>query len=246
MRTMPWVVVCLLVCCARQAHAANTDFTVQFDRCAEYVGIGLVPEGNARDLVPDRYELDLKDGKAQLVVRIASCQSVAVDGKNPRAARTAQIGIKLVGHDPNTQIENYLLWFVTDSGTLHGKLEAAGVHNGNDQQLALAFGPIAGTGSLTLDVSAPRFPAYPLLVSGTKPGDTAFSFAANWFADGRRGTLRMHTDFPVIRFGDASLEIQTEASSQLAALVGASSLVLDVMHYYNEWDSATLQATLSP
>lgn len=243
MRTI-WCAAVITMCLSDPALAGGKDFSASFDQCGEYVGIGLVPAEQARKLVPSEYELALYDESAQLVVRVASCAEVSVDGSKPGPARTAQIGVMLHGPDNSAHINNYLLWFVTDSGKLHGKLQAAGIQNGNDQQLLLTFEPIGGSGGLRIDVSSPRFPAYPLFGKASVPTDPPISFVANWYADGRHGTLRMQTSFQALRFGAAELELMPEPGSQLAELIGADSLSFEVLDSYNEWRSATMQASL--
>lgn len=244
MRSIPWVVVCLFSCVTSRALAANVSFNVQFDQCGEFVGIGLVPMANARALVPPQYTLaaDPKTGQAMIVVRVTSCQSVSVDGKNPKPAHTAQIGISVVIPGSTAQIDNYLLWFVTDLGVLHGKLQAAGLQNGNDQQLSVVFAPSGATGPLHIDVNSPRFPAFPVTGVITSPPGSPVPFVANWYADTRNGTLRMHTVFD-IGFGSADAGVTPEPGSALAELIGSDTdtLHFGVLDSYNEWKAATME-----
>lgn len=244
MRIISCVAVILFVSLSNPALAGNKDFSATFDKCGEFVGIGFVPADRARSLVPSQYTLEGDSTNAVLVVRVASCAEVSIDGKKSGPARTAQIGVMLRGPDGTADINNYLLWFVTDSGKLHGKLQAAGIKNGNDQQLKFAFEPIGGTGTLSIDVSAPRFPAFPLLGSATVPGGEPISFVASWFADGKHGTLRMRTAFQQLRFGDSDIVLTPAPESELAELIGSPSLTFTELHSYNEWRSASMQATL--
>ena len=244
MRNFFGVAVITLVCVSKLALAESKDFKATFAKCGEYVGIGYVPASSARSLVPSQYDLAGDDTNALLVVRVASCAEVSVNGKNAGPARTAQIGVMLKGPDASADINNYLLWFVTDSGKLHGALEAAGVKNGNDQQLKLMFEPIGATGTLAIDVDAPRFPAFPLLGSATAPSSPPQSFLANWWADGRHGVLRMQTSFQQLRFGEADLVLTPAADSELAELIGSPSLSFRALNSYNEWQAATMQASL--
>src|SRR5262245_49161435 len=136
MRAISAVVVLLSAAFASPAHAGNKDISVQFNNCAEYVGIGLIPTDRVAKLVPSPFVLDLVGSSAQLVVRVTNCLNVSVDGKKSGPARTAQIGVTVKpGSGPAADIYNYLLWYVTNSGNLHGKLQSVGIKNGNDQQL---------------------------------------------------------------------------------------------------------------
>lgn len=241
MRTAVYFAVVTQMVYAGSAQAKGKDFEATFDDCAEFVGIGHVPVANARDLVPSPYDLAGDDDNALLVVRIASCAEVTVDGSEPGPARVAQIGVQLAGSASYDVIDNYLLWFVTDSGKLHGKVQAAGVKNGNDQQLAFMLG--AGD-QLTIQVDAPNFPAFPLFGGVGAPGGPPQSFLANWYADGNAGTLLMQTHFQALRFGGTDLDLTPSPGSQLAELIGSASLTFDVLNSYNEWESASMQATL--
>lgn len=244
MRSVSYAAVIVLASLSNPVRAGSKDFSVQFDRCGEYVGIGYVPAERARSLVPSEYTLAGDGTNAQIVVRVASCAEVTIDGKRTGPARTAQIGVMLNEPEAGGDINNYLLWFVTDSGNLHGKLQAAGIQNGNDQQLKLVFEPIGGEGSLAIDVSAPGFPAFPLLGSAMAPSTPPQSFLANWFAAGNQGTLRMQTAFQQLRFGEASLVLTPTPESELAQLIGSPSLDFSVLNSYNEWQTATMHATL--
>lgn len=247
MRAISVVVVLLSAAFASPAHAGNKDFSTQFNDCAEYVGIGLVPPENVRQLVPSQYALDLVDSKAQLVVRVTNCSNVSVDGKKSGPARTAQIGVTVKpGQGPSADIYNYLLWFVTNSGNLHGKLQAAGIKNGNDQQLQFVFDPISDdSGQLVIDVGSPHFPAFPVLAGDA--GCCVFSppsFSANWYAGAKKGTLLMHTSFTALRFGSADLTLTPAPGSELADLIGSKTLEFKVLNSYNEWSAADMAATL--
>jgi hypothetical protein len=244
MRNVSYVAVIILACFSNPALAGNKDFNAKFDRCGEYVGIGYVPAARARSLVPSRYALAGDSTNALLVVRVASCAEVSVDGKKSGVARTAQIGVMLNGPDASVDINNYLLWFITDLGNLHGKLQAAGIKNGNDQQLKLVFEPVGGTGTLAINVSSPRFPAFPLLGTAQAPSSPPQSYLANWWADGKHGVLRMQTSFQELRFGEADLVLTPSPDSELADLIGSPSLSFSVLNSYNEWQTATLQSTL--
>lgn len=232
-----------IACLAGSARADERDFDVAFDDCAEYVGIGYVPFERARERVPAAYTLARAGDSAVIVVRIADCASVAVTGGRGASGRTAQIGVTISKSEP-ADIHNYLLWYVTDHGSLHGKLEAAGATNGTDQQLSLDFDATGETGPLFVDVDAARFPAYALSGEATPPSGDPVRFTAVWWTDGRNGTLRMHSLFPEIRFSGASVTLTASANSELAALIGAESLQFAILDSYNEFASASMQVRL--
>lgn len=241
MRGLRWAAVLVFTCTADTALAANTDFDVAFDQCAEYVGIGLVPKARARSLVPAAYSLAGGETNALIVVRVVECAVVAVDGKNPQAARTAQIGITITGPNATAHIDNYLLWYVTDLGTLKGKFESAGLSCGDDQQLSFDITPVSAPSPLSIDVAAAQLPAYTLQGQAATPNTTPVFFSANWWADGREGRLRLHMDFPQIRFGGASVTLNTPAGTPLAQLIGGTSMQFPLLDSYNTFGPVVMQ-----
>jgi hypothetical protein len=144
MRSVLCVAVIVLIAMAEPALAGNKDFSAQYDKCEEFVGVGSVPATRARSLVPSTYVLAGDGASAYLVVRVTSCSEVSVDGKKAEPVHTAQIGVMLQVAAPNANIDNYMLWFATDSGNLHGKLNAAGFKSSNSQQLKFAWQPSGG------------------------------------------------------------------------------------------------------
>jgi hypothetical protein len=245
MKLLHWGSAIVLIWSAGTAvQASDKDFDVQFQDCVEYVGIGLVPAARARPLVPAEYTLAGDANNAVIVVRVANCASVAVAGKNARAARTAQVGIMLNGPDPSADINNYLLWYVTDHGQLHGALSAAGLKAGNDQQLSFVFAPTDATGPLSIDVDAASFPPYQLAGQATAPSASPVSFVANWWFDGTQGVVRMHSVFPEIRFSSASMTLTTPANSSLSALIGGTSLQFALLDSYNSFEDALMEVRL--
>jgi hypothetical protein len=238
------MMACWWVGSAGNVLADNKDFDVSFDECVEFAGIGFVPAARARPRVPAKYTLAGDAQNAVIVVRVVDCSAVSVDGKPAKPARIAQIGLSLVVPGSSASIDNYLLWYVTDLGNLTGKFSAAGVGAGNDQQLSFEFAPSGGTGPLSIDVDAAKFPAYDLDGRASAPTADPVPFVATWWADGKHGTLRMETILPAIRFSGASMTMSFPAGSELAALSGAQTLRFALLDSYNAFDSALMQARL--
>jgi hypothetical protein len=97
---------------------------------------------------------------------------------------------------------------------------------------------------LTIDVTAPGGSAYQLDGAAALPGSAPVRFMANWWFDGKHGRVLMRTDFPQIRFSDATVTLTTAANSDLAALIGGPSLQFAILDSYNAFDSALMQARL--
>lgn len=230
---------------AEQAlHRAG--FGVQFSDCAEYVGIGFVPAANARPLVPRKYELAGDGESAILVVRIVECEEVEVDGKKSSPTRLSQIGVTIEGGDASADINNYLLWFVSDSASLHRKLSALGVDNERDE-VKFEFAPHRSSGGrLRVDVRPAHAPGYRAIGEAETPTAPPVPFVASWWAEARRDDVLMRTEFPEIQFGTAEVTLTTSAGSELAQLIGGRKLTFALLDSYNDFASASMQVTLEP
>lgn len=224
--------------------AKQTDFGVDFAACSEVAGIGFVPRANARPLVPAKYELAGNAQSAVLVARAVHCDAVSVDGQAARPTTLIQIGISVVGEavvTPAADINNYTLWYVTDQAQLSAKLNAAGANAENSQQISYTL----SSGTLDFSASPARAPEVALQGPVT-PGATPSEFRATWWSDGNQGTIRMHTPFPAIRFGDAHMTLTTPANSDLARLIGGTSMTFPLLDSYNTFDSAHMDVVSVP
>jgi hypothetical protein len=66
-------------------------------------------------------------------------------------------------------------------------------------------------------------------------------FIASWWADGNHGVVRARTVFPAIRFGASATTLTTPAGSELAELIGGTTLTFPILDSYNTFGSAQLQ-----
>lgn len=254
MRIQPSLVVFSLIACVgcgdlavsepvaeRASALSDKDFDVDFAGCSEFAGIGFVPRANAEPLVPAGYTLAGDAQNAVIVVRVASCNSVAVDGKKPRSGIVAQIGISLVGPDSTADINNYTLWYTTNNSLLHAKLTAAGVDAIKENDLSYLLDVSGATGSLDAASGTAQTPSYAVNGSVIVPTSSPTTFTASWWANGRRGVVRSRTVFPNIRFSEASMTLTTPAGSALANLIGGTSLTFPLLDSHNAFASAHMQ-----
>jgi len=225
---------------AEQA-ASSPGFGVSFADCTEFAGIGFVPAANARALVPASYALAGNSENAISVVRVAQCGAVSVDGKPPMPGTVAHVGVTVEARDASADINNYTLWFATNLGVLHGKLQALGVGSQNDQSLSYVFQPGGPTaGSLAVGVSPAQGPGYQLSGDVIVPSSAPVPFVATWWADTNQGSVKMRTEFPQIEFSGASMTLTTGPGSQLAALIGGTTMSFAILNSYNAFDTAAL------
>jgi hypothetical protein len=216
---------------------SNKDFDVSFANCAEFAGIGFVPAENARPLVPAHYDLLLAGDQAIIVVRVASCASTVVDGKLQGATLTSQIGVSVAGQDPTAQINNYTLFYATNNARLHARLEAAGADADNTNGISFTL----SGGALDVDSASPHAPSFGVNGSAATPTADPTQFIASWWVDSNHGVLRARTVFPAIRFSQSSTTLTTPAGSELAELIGGTTLTFEYLDSYNTFASAALE-----
>jgi hypothetical protein len=216
---------------------SNKDFDVDYANCAEFAGIGVVPAANARPLVPAHYTLAGDAANAVIVVRVASCASSVVDGKAQGATLTSQIGIRVTGQDESAFINNYTLFAATNVARLHARFKAAGVDVDNTKKISFSL----ASGTLTAASSSSHTPSFLVSGSAATPASDPVEFIASWWADGNHGVVRARTVFPEIRFGEASTVLTTPAGSELAQLIGGTTLTFPFLDSYNTFASSHLE-----
>lgn len=221
---------------------ARPNFGVDFAGCSEFAGIGYVPRQNALPLVPAKYTLAGDSEHAVLVVRAVRCDAVAVDAHTPQPTTLVQIGLSLSGADPDADINNYALWYVTDQALLAAELNAAGADAEHSEHIAYAI----TSGVLDFSAQPARAPEHGVHGPVVPPSDPPVRFRATWWRDGQHGTLRMSTLLPAIRFGGASMTLMTPPDSELAKLVGGTSLTFPLLDSYNTFSAAHMDVAVAP
>jgi hypothetical protein len=216
---------------------SDKDFDVAFDECTVFAGLARVDMARARALVPPEYTLFDDGGFARMVVRVASCAEVTVDGKDGGETIVSHIGIGLVGPDTTVNLNNYTLWYATDNSLLHARLTAAGVNADNSNQLSLAF----ADGTLSVSSSSSHTPSFTVQGSAILPVNPAVPTSASWWDNGSRGAIRSRTVLPEIQFGTASTVLTTPAGSALADLIGGTTLTFPVLDSYNVFPTGAME-----
>ena len=221
---------------------SSQEFDVDFSDCSELAGIGLVPIENARPLVPPGYSLVEIGTQAMVVVRVAKCASAIIDGKPVGETITSQVGISLQGPDASASINNYTVYYATNQARLHARFQAAGLRadKSNDLSLSLAAGSLLATSA------SPHGPSFQVSGSAEPPTATPGPFVASWWGDGAHGTVQSRTVFPDIAFFTGAVTtLTTAAGSELAALIGGTTLSFPILDSYNTFPSAHLEVRVA-
>ncbi|MGE3958398.1 MAG: hypothetical protein AB7H96_16930 [Vicinamibacterales bacterium] len=222
----------LLVLALPSAALAHDDssFDVAFNDCTEYVGFGPVDMAAARALVPQGFTVTDLGGTAGVVVRAASCGSIAVNGGPGIPAMVSHVGVNIVSPDGTGDINNYTVVYATNHPRLADRLRNAGlpaVYN----PLITAEDPAMLPDEVYVSVFGARLPAYSITGTVNGPQFPAIPFVANWWYANRRSTVKMSTDIPSIAFGLAALEFRTSSGSVLGQLISGNTFTN--FPYYN-------------
>jgi hypothetical protein len=212
------------------------EFDVDFEECTEFAGITLVPRANALPFVPAGYTLAGDANNALVVVRVARCQSSVINGRGTAEITVAHVGVTLNGPDSSADINNYTVYFASDEQKLLTPLKKLGLDGEKIKDIGFTF---SANGALSIDVDAKHEPDYQLLGTAVAPTSAPTTFTASWWHDGARGErVQMRTVFPAIRFGSASMTLTTPVGSELASLLGGTSVTFPVLDSYNAFPDA--------
>ncbi|MBL8611144.1 MAG: hypothetical protein JNL38_27625 [Myxococcales bacterium] len=223
---------------ARAAARPDRSFTVDFSGCSEMASLTPVPVANVRDKVPAGYALaNEAAGTTFIVVRIAHCSGMAIDGEADGAGTVAQVGVNLVSPDGTGDINNYTLWYYTTSRALFQKLKRVGIDEaqwtpGIDYRYTAS-----GPGAPRLDITVPGNPAFTVGGPVTATGGPV-PFTANWWGDRGDERVRMNTTLPAIGFGGATMSLTTSPRSKLGRVLGSGAATFPIFDSYNEFAGA--------
>lgn len=250
-----------LACGAAQASGpGNSNSTVQFAQCTEFIGVAFIDAAKARAQVPQRYTLVADAAGARLVVRAADCASVRVGNGPARPARVAQIGIIIVSPDgtaadPNTGINNYTLTYASNSPALVLALRAAGVPAALDMGLAYEINPASsapGAGSEFYVAVSPEWDggasnrATWYLHGSVNTPVVPSTFVANWWRlEGGRET-KMATTVPVITLDFGSqVSFATSRLNTVGQLLPGNGVAGFPLSFRGAFDAATMLTSVS-
>ena len=223
---------------AREAVRLH-EFDVDFRACTEFAGIGLVPRANAAPFVPAGYTLAGDASNAIIVVRVSRCQSATIDGKSTGELKVAQVGITLAGPDTTADINNYTVYFASDEQKLLTPLKKVGIDGEKIKDIGFTF---ASNGALSINVDPKHDADYRVLGTAVAASAAPTVFTASWWHDKSNSQqVRMRTVFPAIRFGTSSMTLTTPAGSELASLIGGTSLTFPVLDSYNAFPNAHME-----
>ncbi len=218
-----------------QASATDSrNFNVSFKHCSEFVGVTPVDRAKADALVPKKFtvrNLYGIDTLSSIVVRVASCKFVRVDGGPWKRGTVAHIGINVGSLDGTAlvngpdSISNYTIAYASDNEELVEKLQRAGVPAEFDRNLAYEFTPPhAQEGQLYAAITTDRTPHW--FVHGTTAGKLFETpFFANWWRSGHGYETKMATTIDSISFFNASgVSFFTARSNLIGKLIGGNKL----------------------
>lgn len=232
---------------AQPAPRLPPSFTVVFEDCTEFAGLGPLVATQIEGLVPAGYTpAGFGPGMAGIVARAARCERVAVDGGPAERGTISQIGINLVAPDGTGDINNYTLLYVTDSLRLAERLFRFGLPVRLDPKMVYEVNP--ATASLELFVQVDAIGGAPHFLHGSVvdpvPGQQ-FPFLANWWYSGRAGRMKMSTAIPAFAAGQADVALYTARDSRLGRTLAANRTVFPLLSVRGKFNHAVMTVTLA-
>lgn len=251
-RSVPQAIaICMTLAatCAAAQPATRTpsSFSVVFEDCTEFAGLGPLAATLVQGRVPPGYSVaTFGPGTAGVVARAARCERVSVDGAAAERATVSHIGINLVSPDGTGDINNYTLVYVTDSLRLAERLARFGLPVRLDPKLVYEVNPTQTALELFVQVDAIAGASYFLHGSVTDPAPgSEFPFLANWWYSGRAGRIRMSTQIPAFAAGPADVALYGARTSEVGAITGANRTVFPLLSVRGKFSHAVMTVTLA-
>jgi hypothetical protein len=217
----------LMLAFAATAAWADQPLTINFTQCTEFAGVGPVNYANASALVPRQFTaLSTGVGTAGIVVRAGSCTGVSVNGGHSIPTVFSQVGVEIVPPDKTGDINNYLLFYITNNPELVVALNLAGAPALYDPNLTYQFtyGSTGKSGVLYVEAEAFGVPSYTIYGTETDPTAPYGDFTANWWAlTPQQGLVKEAGNYPNISFGTANNTVFTDKNSELGKLIGGNT-----------------------
>ena len=209
------------------AYAADVDFTAQFHGCTEFVGQQPVDLLRAQAYVPSGYTLaQPTPGRAGLIIRMAHCDGVQVNGGESEPVIIDQIGLTVLPPDGTGTIDIVSLKYAANSPRLIAAFQKAGVPAELDQDLVYERQPQDGDANLLLLTVAPAPDDSPFLLFGTEtapPPSSQELFIANWWY-GANASIKEATPVPQYLSASAAISLYTSPGSLLGKLIGGDAI----------------------
>lgn len=211
---------------AATAAWADQPLTINFTQCTEFAGVGPVSFGKASAVVPPQFTaLSTGTGTGGIVVRAGSCTGVSVNGGPAIPTMFSQVGVEIVPPDNTGDINNYLLFYISDNRDLVVALNRAGAPALYDPNLLYQFtyDSTGKSGVLYVEAEAWGVPSYTIYGTETDPTAPYGDFTANWWAVTPQGLLKEAGNYPNISFGTANNTVFTDKNSKLGQLIGGNT-----------------------
>ena len=210
---------------------------VDFQGCTEMASLAPAAVADLRPRVPLGYQIaNEASGTGFVVVRVAACANVVIEGRSDGAGTVAQVGANLISPDGTGDINNYTLWYYTTSPRLFLRLLARGVNAQLTRDITFAVTPTGG-GNAQLAVTVPGYPAFSVAGPVVLPTASPVPYVANWWRDHGGGHARMNTVLPAIQFSSAHLTL-TNPSNALGKIFGAATVTFPIFDSYNAFPDA--------
>jgi len=201
-----------------------------YDECDKVIAAATVPASNVRDLVPpELYVVGQEVGFASLVVTSYQCEN-ATTAKGSSAALTSQIGVLIGPPDGTGTVNSYMLTLNSDFPAIAQVIRDAGGSALVNMNQSYAE-TINGAGLLQTDVVVghPYQSPFEIHTVSVGFGFPDANFTSNWWQAGEYGLIKKAFTVAEL-FNDVCVgTISAQPGSELAAIMGSTSLPLNVI-----------------
>jgi hypothetical protein len=207
---------------ASVARGAGGGFSIAASGCREAASFFLLDPDAVRPFVPERFEIGLVDGFAELVVVTTTCDDLSV-GTTSRPVFFSEVGVYIEDVDTSPGDWHYYgLWNLSTDRRLSRRLGGLGVRAARVAEAT--YSSLTGTADAVADVpwDGGRYDVRvgtpgPIALFGVRP-------SVWWYSDGADGYVRVVYSMEatgMARSGTGVLRVA--AGSDLNAIVGAET-----------------------
>lgn len=188
--------------------------------CSELVVWVTIPAENARQVVPEGYEIVADEtGEAAAWAALKRCETNTLAGDDVGEVATANAGVLVEAPDGSDGLHFYQPWWITDDPDLHARLEAQGWDASLEPDLALQADITAGAAG-SVEATTPWSRGGYGMVADVHLGPNPQEYVVTTWHEGSDGTVRMAEVLTLSEHSYGPATVATEEGSPARDLFG--------------------------
>lgn len=188
--------------------------------CSELVVWVDVPAENARQIVPEGYEIIADEtGQAAAWAALKRCPTNTVAGADTGTVSTANAGVLVESPDGSGGLHFYQPWWITDNPELHARLERQGWNAWLEPNLTLEADRTAGAAG-SVEARAPWNEGGYGMTADVSLGPNPQEYTVTTWHEGANGTVQMAEVLTLAEHSYGPATVTTEELSPARELFG--------------------------